>query len=207
MRNIPSSKMASGLPVIIAITMFIAGRELCADDVITLYNHTDLPVYAGLYYVKSNLIGVSTGPAEMYGDVIEVEPYDEKKLIRPPWKFITDNREIIFSTSKDALKKNLTKKEYKVSSSKSAGQKFGSSYHIVKANGVVTIYGDVDYKLFQPVGASVKEIIGRVFHQTTDFFKKHPYANVNASVRQGFDLCADEITSVANRSVKTKAAS
>ena len=61
---------------------------------------------------------------------------------------------------------------------------------------LLPVYGDVDYKLFQPVIASIKEIIIRVFHQTTDFFKQHPYAKVTATVRQSFDLCNDEIKCV-----------
>lgn len=192
--------------IIFAVIMFIAGNELYADDVITLYNHTDVPVYAALYYVKSNLIGVSIGPAERRDDVFEVRPYNAKKLIRPPWKFITDNREIIFSTRKDALKVNLTKKEYKVSSNKSAGQKYGSVYHIIKANGIVTVYGDVQWKLLQPLNASIKIIAGRVFHENTDFFKQHKYVHTEATVRQSKDLSTDEINYITNRSVKVKAA-
>ena len=206
MRIVLNFRISGRLPIIFFATMLMASYQLFADDEIILYNHTNVPVYAGLYYVDSNIIGVSTGPAELFGEVAEVQPYTDKKLIRPLWRFWTHNREIIFSTSRDALKKNLTKKEYKVSSNKSVGLKFGSIYHIVSANGIVTVHGDIDYKFFQPVIAKNRELITRVFHRTSDFFKQHPYANVKATVRRGFDLSVDEIKAVSNRSIKTKAA-
>jgi hypothetical protein len=203
--------MPSGLDIkiytclVIIVFMVLCTGTKNADD-ITLYNHTDMPIYAGLYYVGSNLLGVSSGPAERQGDIIEIPAMSFRVLNRPPWRFLTYNREIIFSTRADELKKNLTKKEYKILPSKSAGYKFGSIYHIVKINGVIKMYGDVDYKLLHPTVSAFVEITKRSFHQTADYFKQHPYANVQAVVRKGSDLCSDEVASIANRSVKNKLA-
>jgi len=197
-------KIYKCLIIIVLMALCTGTKNMRADDNITLYNHTDMPIYAGLYYVGSNLIGVSNGPAECQGDIIEIPALGSAMLNRPPWRFLTHNREIIFSTHADELKKNLTKKEYKMLPSKSAGYKFGNIYHVVKTNGVIKIYGDVDYKLLHPAVSAFVEITKRSFHQTADYFKQHPYANVQAVVRKGSDLCSDEVASIANRSVKNK---
>ena len=183
----------------------VGGVQGCyADDQIILFNHADTTVYAALYYVESNLIGVSTGPASRYGEVIEIPAYTERKLTRPPWKFFTHNREIIFSTSRDMLPEKLEKKEYKVSSSKSAGQKYGSRYHITKSFGILSIHGDLDYMFLQPVEIGATEVVMRVFHKFSDYYKQHPYANVQANVRKGFDLSSDENSAIAERDKQVK---
>lgn len=136
--------------------------RLYADNDITIHNHTDIPVYAALYYVKSNLIGVSIGPAERPGDVVQVPGGKSVKLSRPPWKVLTDNREIIYSADKASLKKNLTKKEYKVSSNKAAGLKFGDIYHVVDQDGVVSVVGDSEYVVLKPILEAARSLAGRV---------------------------------------------
>lgn len=177
-----------------------------ADDTITLFNHTNVPVYVGMYYVRSNLFGVSSGPAERYLSIVEVPSHAQRKIVRPPWRFWVRNREIIFSTTSDVLKQNLTKEEYRLSSTKPVGQKYGNRYHIGTTDGVVTVYGDLDFKILQPVSTSVVEMSGRIFHQITDYFKQQPYSQTQAFVRYGTDLCIDEQSFLVRRFEKTKQA-
>lgn len=194
------------LHVTALVLITFCGIKLFAEDVITVYNHADVPVYLAFYYVKSTIVGVSIGPAAKSGESLIVPPYQSVKLVRPPWKIFSDNRELIFSTSPETLKKELSAKEYNVSSHKAAGVKYGNIYHIAKVDGVVSVHGDVDWKLFEPMQAGIKDIAVRVFHETADFFKQHPYANIKATIRQGNDLGDDEIKSVSNRRPKTKTA-
>jgi hypothetical protein len=192
-----------GLVLTISLFLFKSGM-LYADDAVAIFNHTEQSLFAAYYYAKSNLVGVSTGPAERCGEAVEVRPYSEGVLMRPPWKYWTDNREIIFSTNPEDLKEILNKKEYKVSSHKPAGRKYGSIYHFVEEYGIVSLYGDLDYKLLQPAMMVAKEVVTRAFHQTTDYFKQHPYAKKQALVRQSFELCPEESASVEKRLKKAK---
>jgi phospholipase A2 len=177
-----------------------------ADDTITVFNHINVPVYVGMYYVKSNFLGVSSGPAERYGNIVEVPPHAQRRLVRPPWRFWVKNREIIFSMTSDVLKQNLTKEEYRLSSTKPAGQKYGNRYHIDTNDGIVTMHGALDFKILQPASTSIAEISNKIFNKINDYFMQQPYSHAQAFVRYGKDLSSDEQAYLVHRFEKTKLA-
>ena len=92
----------------LAITLIFSC--LCADD-ITVINHTDAPIWVGLYRIKSNLLGKSVGNARLQNEIVQIAADERAKLERPNFKAKT-NRELIFSDNEDMLKNDFDFDEY-----------------------------------------------------------------------------------------------
>ena len=124
------------------------GLSIQASDCgLTVFNHTHMPMYAGLYSVKATLFNKSIGPATRYQNVTCIMPGNQSRLNRPPYEF-KKNREIIFSTNTSDLKLTLEKKEYRLASKKSAGFTQGTTYHIVQVDGIFKILENSEWKKF-----------------------------------------------------------
>lgn len=177
--------------------VFFICKIIAADSLLTIVNHTNKPVFAGLYYVNTTLFGKSIGPANRPDGISCVMPNEGKKLKRPPYQF-KRNREIIFSYTEDDLPAMLAKKEYRVSSKKTAGITQGNIYHIIQADGILKILENREWNILCKTEKQMH--VNHVGPKEDCIISQEK----QAFVRQGSALNQDEQAAVDKRMVNAK---
>ncbi len=186
----------------IAILFSLQHINLCADD-ITIINHTDTPVWAGVYRLKENLLGKSVGDAELQNSIVQITANGMAKLSRSDFKIKT-NREIIFSDENGALKNKFSANEYKLMRKTPVGMKYGSTFHIAEKDNVLHGYCDIEWKVIAPIISAAHKIFNRMTEDLRNNASKHRYGKETAYVRQGPGLANEEINFLTQRMPKVK---
>lgn len=148
---------------------------------VTLENQTDKNFYAAFYYVKSTPSGSSTGPAVLAGNIVEVKQKNQVKLERPPYKIVTDNREIIVSKDKKDLEKDLTKEKYNAARKIPAGVKYGETFYIVEKDGKIHTLSIIEKIAFDSAD-KIQNMITQLSTDAKKYLNKNPYKDKPAQV-------------------------
>ncbi len=176
--------------------------NLNADD-ITIINHTEDPVWVGVYRLKENLFGKSVGDANLQNKIVQIPANDKIKLDRSKL-IIKTNRELIFSDTEGALKEKFDANEYKLASKTPVSNKHGSTFHIAEKDNVLHGYSDIEWKVVEPVISAAHKIFKRMLEDIRTSSSKHPYGNKTAQVRRSSDLANEEVDFLTKRTPKVK---
>ncbi|MFA6991090.1 MAG: hypothetical protein WC192_03485 [Candidatus Babeliales bacterium] len=188
----------------LAVVLLLISQQinLRADD-ITIINHTDDPVWVGVYRLKENLFGKSVGDANLQNKIVQIPANGKIKLDRSKL-IIKTNRELIFSDIEGYLKDKFDANEYKLASKTPVSMKHGSTFHIAEKDNVFHGYSDIEWKVVEPVISAAHKIFKRMLEDIRTSTSKHPYGNKTAHVRRGSDLATEEIDFLTKRTPKTK---
>lgn len=185
--------------ILILISQYM---NLCADD-ITIINHTDFPVWAGVYRLKENLLGKSVGDASLQNNIVKIPANERVKLDRSKL-IIKTNRELIFTDIEGGLKTKFDANEYKLVSKTPVSIKHGSTFHIAEKDNILHGYSDLEWKVIEPVFSAARKIFKRMLEDIRQNTSKHRYGTETAYVRRSSDLAPQEIDFLTKRNTKTK---
>jgi len=169
-----------------------------AADEITVINEMPQPVYAALYYVKTNILGMSNGPANRVVNLRFIGQYQRLRFIRPRSQSRM-RRELIFSLSPKELTPIIEAKKYQEVSKISIESGFQKIYHIAFCNEQLCGYGEISWRFIKPVKDFFKKIYFGIIQKFKRKLLKHPYEITPAFVRTGKDISSQENNAVAKR--------
>ncbi len=172
---------------------------------ITIHNHTEYPVYAGVYYVRTNLLDQSQGPALLQSPAVAIQPKKSVMMTRPRIK-IMYNREIIVSTKQTDIAPHLPTNLYTRSALHRVGWHNGTVYHVAERAGKLVCYDDTRWPNIKPLVEKAAEATDVMLQEIRDIVADHPYRNTHAAVRPGSTLSSDEALAVATRADRAQKA-
>jgi phospholipase A2 len=175
---------------------------LHADD-ITVVNHTDAPIWVGVYRLQENLLGKDVEDANLQSEIVQIPADGKDKLNRPPFK-IKINREIIFSDEDGILKNKFNSNEYKLMSKTPIGIKYGSIFHIAKKNDLLHGYCDVEWKVVEPIISATHKIFKGMVENIRKKASIHSHGKETAYIRRSANLANEETDFLAKRIPKVK---
>lgn len=170
---------------------------------ITVINHTEFPIWVGVYRLKENLLGNSVGDATLQGPIVQIARGGRADLSRSAFKIKT-NRELVFSDIENDIKKKITTNEYKLVSKTPVSMKHGSTFHIAIKDNILHGYSDVEWKIVDPTLSAAKEAFNRTIDDIRQKVIRHPYGRTKAVVRIGPDLALQEVNFLDKRTPKVK---
>lgn len=187
---------------IIVFPLISQHMNLCADN-ITIINHTEDPVWVGVYRLKENLLGKSVGDANLQGSIVQI-PADGKIKLDRSKLIIKTNRELIFSDNQGVLKNKFDANEYKLMSKTPVSMKHGSTFHIAEKDNVLHGYSDIEWKVIEPVISAAHKVFKRMLEDIHKSASIHKYGKETAHVRMSSDLATEEIDFLTKRTSKIK---
>lgn len=180
-------------------------RSVFADD-ISVTNHTDRPIWAGIYELKCNLIGKSASDGVLFKSIIHIQSNQTAKIEIPPYQFFSSNRELFFSDIEGYLKPIIEYKDYRFVSKISLGllgALSGSKFHIADEGNVLDGYTDIGWNVLNPVTAALTEpwqrLTGLLLGTPEADDIKRTVKKVRAAVRRDSNLSTDEISFLIKR--------
>lgn len=169
----------------------------CAET-ITIHNHAPYDIYVGMYYVKTNIWGTSIAPATLQNSIKKIFA-NSHELLECPSFILMYNREIIFSASQEELLSMYNPDEYIKVSKCSTGFNNGNTYHIIDKNNVLLGYDYIGWTVTKPIVEKAEQLGYQFLYKLQQWYSKHPYANIQATVTLGHQLCLEEQASVNER--------
>ena len=160
-------------------------------NIITVNNHTKYPVYAAVYYVGTNWLNQSVGPAARYGQQICIEPEKSAQLERPRL-YPMYHREVLFSILSTDLTENIGCEQYSDTPRHSIGWHFDTVYHVAELNDRLTCYDSIGYALIRPALEEYNFLIEALIVRLRAQYSDHPYSKSTAQVFACKDLGLDE---------------
>ncbi len=181
--------------IIVALLLFAQCR---AANEITIINETTEPVYIGLYYAKTNILGMGIGPASRASQIMAIEPAQKIQITRPRAQSRT-RRELIFSTSYYELLPLINSQQYQESSRIGIELFHEKVYHIAFCDKKLCGYDEISWRMLKPIKDFFKSISSDIAEKLKKKFLKHPYGSATASVRVGKHISRHEVDAVAKR--------
>lgn len=172
-------------------------------DQITVINHVNKTLFAGVYYVKANIIGADIGPAVRTGDLQSLQANQKTNIVRPDTKKGM-NRVLIFSFENNDLPAVITVGNYKQQTKMPVGRMHGNDYHIDLCDGRLCGYDAAHWKILRPIKNFFKTKTDALLQKFKEKFLKHPYGATRAAVRVQKTLSTDEIAAVGKRTARAK---
>lgn len=176
----------------------IATVSLMFADSIKIDNHTQYPIYVGIYYVKSNMWDTSIAPAYLQGSYIKILAQSQGTLERPSIKELY-NREIVFSAREQELLENYNSNQYIKMAKQSAGFNNGTHYHIAQKDNVLHGYDEVQWVISKPIIEEAEKLEHQFLDKIQKYYNKHPFAQTAANVTYGNHLSSQEKMSTEQR--------
>jgi cytosolic phospholipase A2 len=175
-------------------------------DTIEIINHTKKPLFVGLYEIKADLLGKSTGDAKLISSLAKVLPEDvgQKATLQRPLPRLRMNLMLLFSETREKLLPELSIEEYRQMARIPANWLYLSPFHIIEKMGVLRGYDTTQWKT-SFLRSKTKQIKESILDRFTKS-KKYTYTSLAADVRIGKDLAKKEVSAINRRADKAHVA-
>jgi hypothetical protein len=182
------------------LSLFLVQLYLCADDIITVHNKADDPIFLRVYCEPI----FSESENVKAGDLYEIAKDGSREIVRPEKK-MTCTRHLAFARDKNLLPITMTKKNFHALPSigigiTTAGRMF-DNFYIASEKGVLKGFNTLTWQPYQLLFE-----YDQLLSKKSSLVNNNPYKDKIAQVRIGTDVCKEEKDYVKKREKKIKIA-